>query len=227
MAVTGQGPGITSPPRRAAGPARRRPAHRLRHRSPDRRDLARPTTGAPGQGVADPRLPRPGPARSRRHRSNPRRLPARAGRDQVDASALLLSAAACARLARAGDHEAALAHAEAGLALGNAFTETGSDDPLAALRAARASTCRWLVRAQALCRSRLGRAAEALDTLLELRNTSQPDESERCEQPLQPARSRRYSARVIGAAEPGVGLIAGESTRVRRCAGPRQRPQAG
>ncbi|MEV7040713.1 BTAD domain-containing putative transcriptional regulator [Amycolatopsis sp. NPDC051061] len=88
--------------------------------------------------------------------------------DQVDASALLLSATACARLSRAGDHEAALAHAEGGLALGNALVETGGDDPLAALRAARASTCRWLVRAQALCHSRLGRAAEALDTLLEL-----------------------------------------------------------
>ncbi|MGK3207882.1 ATP-binding protein [Amycolatopsis sp. MEPSY49] len=85
--------------------------------------------------------------------------------DQVDASAVLLSAAACARLSRAGDHEAALAHAETGLALGNPRADTGSDDPLAALRAARASTRRWLVRARALCHSRLGRPAEALDTL--------------------------------------------------------------
>jgi DNA-binding SARP family transcriptional activator len=37
--------------------------------------------------------------------------------DQVDASAVLLSAAASARHSRAGDHAAALAHAEAGLAL--------------------------------------------------------------------------------------------------------------
>src|SRR6202521_2196372 len=37
--------------------------------------------------------------------------------DQVDASAVLLSASASARHSRAGDHAAALAHADAGLAL--------------------------------------------------------------------------------------------------------------
>ncbi|MFB9691108.1 ATP-binding protein [Amycolatopsis plumensis] len=88
--------------------------------------------------------------------------------DQVDAAALVLSAAACARLCRDGDHEAALAHAEAGLALWTAHDEPGSTDPLGALRAARASTSRWLVRARALCRSRLGRADEAVDELAEL-----------------------------------------------------------
>ncbi len=87
---------------------------------------------------------------------------------QVDAAALRLNAAACARLIRAADHEAALVHAEAGLALWESPGETGSADPLSALRTARASTCRWLVRAQALCRSRLGRAAEAFDALAEL-----------------------------------------------------------
>ncbi|WP_410670612.1 ATP-binding protein [Amycolatopsis sp. cmx-4-68] len=88
--------------------------------------------------------------------------------DQVDAAALVLSATACARLSRDGDHEAALAQAEAGLALWTAHDDPGSADPLSALRTARASTSRWLVRARALCRSRLGRAAEAVDELAQL-----------------------------------------------------------
>ena len=85
--------------------------------------------------------------------------------NQVDAAALMLSATACARLAREGDYEAALAHAEAGLALWTAPDDSGNADPLSALRTARASTSRWLVRARVLCRSRLGRAAEAVDEL--------------------------------------------------------------
>jgi DNA-binding SARP family transcriptional activator len=90
--------------------------------------------------------------------------------NQVDTSAIQVSAAACARLSRSGDHEAALAHAEAGLAIWTApaHDDAGSADPLSALRTARASTCRWLVRARALCRSRLGRADEAVDELVEL-----------------------------------------------------------
>ncbi|WP_370964407.1 BTAD domain-containing putative transcriptional regulator [Amycolatopsis sp. cg9] len=85
---------------------------------------------------------------------------------RVDAGAVLLSAAACARLSREGDHEAALAHAEAGLALWTPPAhDSGGTDPLSALRTARASTSRWLVRARALCRSRLGRAGEAVDEL--------------------------------------------------------------
>ena len=74
------------------------------------------------------------------------------GEDQVDASAVLLSASASARQARAGDHEAALAHAEAGLALYEAAerADTRFDDPVSALRAERASTYRSLVRARAL-----------------------------------------------------------------------------
>ena len=92
------------------------------------------------------------------------------GEDQVDTSAVLLSAAASARHARAGDHEAALAHAEAGLALYEAAerADTGLDDPVSALRAERASTHRSLVRARALALSRLGRQAEAVEALTEL-----------------------------------------------------------
>ncbi|WP_103344231.1 ATP-binding protein [Amycolatopsis sp. CA-126428] len=96
--------------------------------------------------------------------------------NRVDAGALVLSAAACARLSREGDHEAALAHAEAGLALWTARGNPGSADPLGALRTARASTSRWLVRARALCRSRLGRAAEAIDELIELASEWPRDE---------------------------------------------------
>jgi predicted ATPase/DNA-binding SARP family transcriptional activator len=87
--------------------------------------------------------------------------------DQVDAAAVLLSASASARHARAGDHAAALAHAEAGLALweGAAGGDAAFDDPVAALRAERAPTYRSLLRARALALSRLGRHAEAAEAL--------------------------------------------------------------
>jgi predicted ATPase/DNA-binding SARP family transcriptional activator len=87
--------------------------------------------------------------------------------DQVDAAAVLLSASASARHARAGDHAAALAHAEAGLALweGAAVGDAGFDDPVTALRAERAPTYRSLLRARALALSRLGRHAEAAEAL--------------------------------------------------------------
>jgi DNA-binding SARP family transcriptional activator len=90
--------------------------------------------------------------------------------EQVDASAVLLRAAASARHARAGDHAAALAEAEAGVALweGPPDGDAGLDDPLAALRAERASTYRSLVRARALALARLGRHAEAAEVLAEL-----------------------------------------------------------
>ena len=90
--------------------------------------------------------------------------------DQVDASAVLLSASASARHSRAGDHAAALAHAEAGLALwdGAAGGGTVLDDPLSALRAERASTYRSLVRARTLALSRLGRRSEAVEPLTDL-----------------------------------------------------------
>ncbi|WNV86264.1 BTAD domain-containing putative transcriptional regulator [Umezawaea sp. Da 62-37] len=90
--------------------------------------------------------------------------------DQVDASAVLLRAAASARHSRAGDHAAALDHAEAGLALweGPESWDAGLADPVSALRSERASTHRALVRARALALARLGRHAEAVDALAEL-----------------------------------------------------------
>ena len=99
--------------------------------------------------------------------------------DQVDASAVLLRAAATARHAQAGDHAAALAEAEAGLALWEGAPDgpdTGPDDPVAALRAERASTYRSLVRARAVALARLGRHAEAAEPLAELLRERPRDE---------------------------------------------------
>jgi predicted ATPase/DNA-binding SARP family transcriptional activator len=90
--------------------------------------------------------------------------------DQIDASAILLSASESEKRSRAGDHLAALGHAEAGLALcdGAADWEAGDGDPLSALRAARVPAYRSLLRARALALSRLGRRAEAAAPLGEL-----------------------------------------------------------
>ncbi|MDX3226814.1 ATP-binding protein [Streptomyces sp. ME19-01-6] len=105
--------------------------------------------------------------------------------DQVDSSAVLLSAAASARHARVGDHAAALAHAEAGLALwegapggeaGGAAQGAAAGDPVAALRAERATTYRTLARARALSLSRLGRRAEAAEPLADLARERPRDE---------------------------------------------------
>jgi predicted ATPase/DNA-binding SARP family transcriptional activator len=87
--------------------------------------------------------------------------------EQVDAAAVLGSAAASVRLARAGDQLASLAQAEAGLALwdGAPDREADPDDPVAALRAERASTWQSLARARALALARLGRHAEAVEPL--------------------------------------------------------------
>jgi predicted ATPase/DNA-binding SARP family transcriptional activator len=87
--------------------------------------------------------------------------------EEVDAAAVLRSAAASARLARAGDQLASLTQAEEGLALwgGAPDGEADLDDPVAALRAERASTWRSLSRARALALARLGRHAEAADPL--------------------------------------------------------------
>ncbi|MGN9911238.1 ATP-binding protein [Phytohabitans sp. LJ34] len=87
--------------------------------------------------------------------------------DQVDSGALLVRAAAGARQLRAGDHAAALAHAEAGLALwdGALADGAGLDDPVGALRVERMAAYRSLVRARALALARLGRHAEAVDAL--------------------------------------------------------------
>jgi predicted ATPase/DNA-binding SARP family transcriptional activator len=87
--------------------------------------------------------------------------------DRIDACAVLLSASASARAAREGDHAAALAHAEAGLALWDGVPD-GDDGPLALLRAERASTHRALVRVRALALSRSGRGAEVIEALADL-----------------------------------------------------------
>jgi predicted ATPase/DNA-binding SARP family transcriptional activator len=87
--------------------------------------------------------------------------------DQIDASALLLSAAESEKRSRAGDHLAALERAEAGLALceGAEGWDSGDDHPLSALRAARVPAYRSLLRARAMALSRLGRRAEAVGPL--------------------------------------------------------------
>ncbi|SCL32980.1 Predicted ATPase [Micromonospora rhizosphaerae] len=90
--------------------------------------------------------------------------------EQVDATAVRVHADAAERHARAGEDLAALAEAEAGLALWAAPPTDGTfaDDPLAVLRAARVPIYRSLERSRALALSRLGRHAEArpaLDTL--------------------------------------------------------------
>jgi predicted ATPase/DNA-binding SARP family transcriptional activator len=91
--------------------------------------------------------------------------------DQVDSSAALIRTAATARCAGAGDHAAALAHADAGLALwggGGPGPAGDADGPVAALRAERRAAHRTLARARALALARLDRPAEAVDRLAEL-----------------------------------------------------------
>ncbi|GGZ85888.1 ATP-binding protein [Streptomyces echinoruber] len=91
---------------------------------------------------------------------------------RVDASALLLHEAASAEHARAGDHEGALARAEAGLALwdGGVGAGAGEDlhDPVVALRLDRLRAHRSLVRSRALALARTGRREEAAAPLAEL-----------------------------------------------------------
>ncbi|CAM5245468.1 hypothetical protein GCM10010329_54010 [Streptomyces spiroverticillatus] len=96
--------------------------------------------------------------------------------EQIDSSALLLYAVECARQVRAGDHPAALAAAEAGLALWEGGPRTGSGDPVSALRAARAPVREVLVRDRALALARLGRHAEAAGALAELAGRRPRDE---------------------------------------------------
>ena len=118
--------------------------------------------------------------------------------DQIDASAVLLSVAESAKRSRVGDHLAALAHAEAGLALcaGAEGWDAGNGAPLSAhpraahpleahpleahpleaLRAARVPAYRSLQRARALALSRLGRRAEAAAPLGELNQRYPRDE---------------------------------------------------
>lgn len=99
---------------------------------------------------------------------------------QVDSSALLLHEAASAERARAGDHEGALARAEAGLALwdGSVGAGTGEDlhDPVVALRVGRVRTFRSLLRSRTLALARLGRREEAAAALTELARELPRDE---------------------------------------------------
>ncbi len=96
--------------------------------------------------------------------------------EQVDASAVLLHAAASAQAARAGDHAGALDHAEAGLAWFDGPVDTTLDDPLSTLRAAAATTYRNLTRCRALALARLGRYAEAAGPLGDVRRDRPADE---------------------------------------------------
>ncbi|TCO50893.1 BTAD domain-containing putative transcriptional regulator [Actinocrispum wychmicini] len=89
--------------------------------------------------------------------------------DEIDASAVMLSASASEDRARAGDHAAAFQHAKEGLKLcEGAEWPTSTDGPLSELRAARFPAYRSLVRAHALALSRLGRPGEALEQLADL-----------------------------------------------------------
>ncbi|WP_406355294.1 ATP-binding protein [Streptomyces sp. NBC_00658] len=90
------------------------------------------------------------------------------GEDQVDSSAVVLAAGDSSRAVQDGDHTAALAHAEAGLALWDGAADDLAADPVSALRAARVPAYTALVRARALSLARLGRRAEATEALTAL-----------------------------------------------------------
>ncbi|HEX5115543.1 MAG TPA: BTAD domain-containing putative transcriptional regulator [Pseudonocardiaceae bacterium] len=97
--------------------------------------------------------------------------------EKIDTSAVLLHASAAERHARAGDHAAALADADAGLALcTGAAWDDPPDDPLARLRSARRPAHRALRRARALALSRLGRRAEAIAPLTDAAHEHPRDE---------------------------------------------------
>ncbi|HEY0530424.1 MAG TPA: BTAD domain-containing putative transcriptional regulator [Actinoplanes sp.] len=107
--------------------------------------------------------------------------------ERVDSSAVLLRAKEAERSAAAGDHAAALAAAEQGLA---AFGgEGGREGPGAGpLSAAREPAYRALTRVRALSLARLGRAAEAVEPLTALAAEDPRDEETllellRCEAP--------------------------------------------
>lgn len=82
------------------------------------------------------------------------------GEDQDDSSAVVLAAGDSSRAAQDGDHTAALAPAEAGLALWDGGADDLAADPVSALRSARVPAYTTLVRARALSLARLGRRAE-------------------------------------------------------------------
>ncbi|MET9759912.1 BTAD domain-containing putative transcriptional regulator [Streptomyces sp. NPDC006372] len=89
------------------------------------------------------------------------------GEEQVDSSVVVRCAEASVRYARAGDHAAALARAEEGLAFWDAapVADAVPGDPVAQLRAERAPCHESLVRSRALALARVGRRAEAMAPL--------------------------------------------------------------
>ncbi|WHT15594.1 BTAD domain-containing putative transcriptional regulator [Crossiella sp. CA-258035] len=87
---------------------------------------------------------------------------------QVDATALAAAAAEAQRSARAGEHLAALAAAEAGIVLCQGIEPAAGDDPVARLRARLAGLGPDLARIRALALARLGRHAEAVGPLAAL-----------------------------------------------------------
>ncbi|MGW7448892.1 AfsR/SARP family transcriptional regulator [Kitasatospora sp. NPDC054795] len=92
------------------------------------------------------------------------------GEERVDASAVLLHAAACAEKARAGGHAGALAEAEAGLELWEGQggpADSDGTDPVSALRVERDRIRRALRRGRALALARTGRHPEAVEALAE------------------------------------------------------------
>lgn len=92
------------------------------------------------------------------------------GEERVDASAVLLHAAACAEKARAGDHAGALAEAETGLELWEGESgpaDPDGTDPVSALRVERDPTRRALRRGRALALARTGLHPEAVEALAE------------------------------------------------------------
>ncbi|MBB5120188.1 LuxR family transcriptional regulator [Streptomyces eurocidicus] len=94
------------------------------------------------------------------------------GEEQVDSSAVLLHAAAGAERLRSEDPAAALAEAEAGLALWGAdgvrCEGDAPGDPVSALRAERAPVYRSLIQIRALALARFARRAEAVEPLTHL-----------------------------------------------------------
>lgn len=86
---------------------------------------------------------------------------------QVDATAIRQRAAAAAKAARTGDHEGALAQAEAGLALWDG-AGAGEDNPVEQLRTTKLHTWQALTRAKALALARLARHSEAIEPLKDL-----------------------------------------------------------
>ncbi|HZE40042.1 MAG TPA: BTAD domain-containing putative transcriptional regulator [Stackebrandtia sp.] len=98
--------------------------------------------------------------------------------ERVDASAIQRLSGEASRLARGGDHTAALSAAERGLELWDgAMDETATvDDPLVALRMDRLDAHQALRRVRALALARLGRYDEALESLADLVSQHPRDE---------------------------------------------------